>query len=90
MSWALQWGRNFIVAEIGILVAKVGHRVDASMGPQLYRCGNVKAGRDAMPPVVRASMGPQLYRCGNKVNGFPFFAYMGMLQWGRNFIVAET
>ena len=40
--------------------------------------------------VMVASMGPQLYRCGNKIlfndpatSRFP-------LQWGRNFIVAET
>ena len=36
----LQWGRNFIVAEI----CPVGRGEDlalrASMGPQLYRCGN--------------------------------------------------
>ena len=37
---ALQWGRNFIVAEIlscGLRPLKV---LWASMGPQLYRCGN--------------------------------------------------
>ena len=39
---ALQWGRNFIVAEI-----KQSRKLSkgcklASMGPQLYRCGNGK------------------------------------------------
>ena len=36
----------------------------ASMGPQLYRCGN----QNALMILFRlriASMGPQLYRCGN-------------------------
>ena len=36
----------------------------ASMGPQLYRCGNhVRNNTNLIPPI--ASMGPQLYRCGN-------------------------
>ena len=43
---ALQWGRNFIVAEIeehaGVLAAGGG----ASMGPQLYRCGNQAKGNE--------------------------------------------
>ena len=37
----LQWGRNFIVAEIRQLGIHDQHDVRASMGPQLYRCGNV-------------------------------------------------
>ena len=36
----------------------------ASMGPQLYRCGNT-ANRDSVVGDSWASMGPQLYRCGN-------------------------
>ena len=40
MAWALQWGRNFIVAEIQDgRIPGVPHS-QASMGPQLYRCGN--------------------------------------------------
>ena len=36
----LQWGRNFIVAETAYSLMGVIVRVMASMGPQLYRCGN--------------------------------------------------
>ena len=109
----------------------------ASMGPQLYRCGN--AGRHGrLLPGRPASMGPQLYRCGNnwkilpsacillrfngaatlslrkppgrrrawrRPAGFNGAATLSLrkqdgetnyeapeskLQWGRNFIVAET
>ena len=37
----LQWGRNFIVAEIAKLGIKRTPLTNASMGPQLYRCGNM-------------------------------------------------
>ena len=37
----LQWGRNFIVAEIPVQAKRYVQRHDASMGPQLYRCGNL-------------------------------------------------
>ena len=109
----LQWGRNFIVAETRDRGVPSHPRGPASMGPQLYRCGNSlsllrRVGRRV------ASMGPQLYRCGNtkrtgmKAYGGPCFngaatlslrkrsslirrsAYFPWLQWGRNFIVAET
>ena len=63
-SRLLQWGRNFIVAETP--PRPPGRRVfrPASMGPQLYRCGNQGSpGRDRSR--AAASMGPQLYRCGN-------------------------
>ena len=36
----LQWGRNFIVAEIHMGRHWRHSDHDASMGPQLYRCGN--------------------------------------------------
>ena len=35
-------------------------------------------------------MGPQLYRCGNTVTVPANVSDVGLLQWGRNFIVAET
>ena len=37
---ALQWGRNFIVAETGEDPVFVDESIEASMGPQLYRCGD--------------------------------------------------
>ena len=40
--YTLQWGRNFIVAEMN-LSYQLGYLGQiASMGPQLYRCGNVE------------------------------------------------
>ena len=36
----LQWGRNFIVAEMRNLLSLARGVTLASMGPQLYRCGN--------------------------------------------------
>ena len=39
--------------------------LEASMGPQLYRCGNTSIGNIECRDMALASMGPQLYRCGN-------------------------
>ena len=85
----LQWGRNFIVAEINQdhLVYEIRAtsfngaatlslrkcmgglrheiRTAASMGPQLYRCGNIRKSAATTLNGLQASMGPQLYRCGN-------------------------
>ena len=60
----LQWGRNFIVAETRVCMSLVSSSFSASMGPQLYRCGNKNKGDRGFNRVF-ASMGPQLYRCGN-------------------------
>ena len=62
----------------------------ASMGPQLYRCGNAYTGATATVCRGSASMGPQLYRCGNNSGRNRGITSIFMLQWGRNFIVAET
>ena len=61
---ALQWGRNFIVAETTFFEPTALKNGLASMGPQLYRCGNTHR-RHHRRNRSRASMGPQLYRCGN-------------------------
>ena len=61
----LQWGRNFIVAEIFLLGFRHFFHVVASMGPQLYRCGNKECLYKDNEGFNYASMGPQLYRCGN-------------------------
>ena len=116
----LQWGRNFIVAEtlalrmnlvLGLHLACFNgaatlslrrqwfmpclwprcHRITASMGPQLYRCGDMahESGTLWSKGTDVASMGPQLYRCGDvKLRITPAFQYA--LQWGSTFIVAET
>ena len=60
----LQWGRNFIVAETRQEDADHLKQVHASMGPQLYRCGNYYC-ESILEQLRNASMGPQLYRCGN-------------------------
>ena len=39
-NW-LQWGRNFIVAEMSQRRRLPDANPKASMGPQLYRCGNM-------------------------------------------------
>ena len=62
---SLQWGRNFIVAETRQPHIRHGCRHTASMGPQLYRCGNAALIRSSALCSSIASMGPQLYRCGN-------------------------
>ena len=59
------------------------------MGPQLYRCGNGKRSCIHMHE-MQTSMGPQLYRCGNLRDRFGEQGQDFVLQWGRNFIVAET
>ena len=41
---ALQWGRNFIVAETMSVLVLALNSCTASMGPQLYRCGNAVCG----------------------------------------------
>ena len=60
----LQWGRNFIVAEICHWHKQISVLSKASMGPQLYRCGNREPSVNQTLSCT-ASMGPQLYRCGN-------------------------
>ena len=68
MVLTLQWGRNFIVAEMRKPTPSRRAPACASMGPQLYRCGNAIA---VYWHTIRrrASMGPQLYRCGNVRGG---------------------
>ena len=72
----LQWGRNFIVAETYVKPRRLDRRLkDASMGPQLYRCGNEMPRR--LTQLEAASWGRNYRESGG-------------VQWGRNFIVAET
>ena len=51
---SLQWGRNFIVAEISTDSSVPHAEYQASMGPQLYRCGNMPqehGGRGRIAPL---------------------------------------
>ena len=87
-SW-LQWGRNFIVAEIDLGKQAPNTETAASMGPQLYRCGNLVGMFLGMQVYVSLQWGrnfivaeivPIEDKNGKKTT---------TLQWGRNFIVAE-
>ena len=60
----LQWGRNLFVAESPQQRQGEQRGIDASMGPQLVRCGKRFLVREVFTPDLRASMGPQLVRCG--------------------------
>ena len=109
----LQWGRNFIVAEMKATVTTDNHdsiRFNGAATLSLRKYGlkrsplyDIGLGfngaatlslRKYAPPQHHtihnhASMGPQLYRCGNVPLNKLVLANSGMLQWGRNFIVAE-
>ena len=90
MGTVLQWGRNFIVAE-------TRHRsLDALRGdPRFNGAATLSLrkhvlGAGGVEQGILASMGPQLYRCGNIVTWLTSSSMGTVLQWGRNFIVAET
>ena len=135
---ALQWGRNFIVAETLRTAFKEVQGAEASMGPQLYRCGDKQlavAGRvvgrllqwgrnfivvetfratTTQTTDIRCFNGAAtlslrrlvICHCGiwqdlsfngaatlslrRPVTGKVRMRIYSTLQWGRNFIVAET
>ena len=69
--WNTRTSRECFNGAATLSLRKLGHPVGAlvaslvaSMGPQLYRCGN-SARRWSWIAGRSASMGPQLYRCGN-------------------------
>ena len=88
-QYPLQWGRNFIVAETIYVISRIFALITASMGPQLYRCGNLSV-------AVWLAAGTALQWGRNFIVAetwkAPIIGVYGslMLQWGRNFIVAET
>ena len=85
----LQWGRNFIVAEMWQHWNSYTLRViRASMGPQLYRCGNQGPNTSSCIQNYTLQWGrnfivAEICRIGDTLHTFD------RLQWGRNFIVAE-
>ena len=85
----LQWGRNFAVAETRSMPTSHAIRAEASMGPQLCSCGNRQNHHVRFVRHQIASMGPQLCSCGN-MRQKKWELWGWMLQWGRNFAVAET
>ena len=84
----LQWGRNLFVAERWVEGFGFAALAQASMGPQLVRCGKLN---HSLTTTYRpwASMGPQLVRCGKGPSDFDL-SHRSLLQWGRNLFVAES
>ena len=85
----LQWGRNFIVAETTRNSAMAVAGVVASMGPQLYRCGNVIPMTEYYDRNKRFN-GAATLSLRKHAEGVLLGKRYDELQWGRNFIVAET
>ena len=86
----LQWGRNFIVAETGrILFGRVCGKCFASMGPQLYRCGNCSRKISCTVESASLQWGRNFIVAETRLLS-PRNCLIPSLQWGRNFIVAET
>ena len=84
----LQWGRNFIVAETYIPIIRADDNIDASMGPQLYRCGNWNVMR--MGDHKRRLQWGRNFIVAETCHPWLDGGHGSRLQWGRNFIVAET
>ena len=66
-----------------------GERQSASMGPQLCSCGNSGA-VNACVNVRNSFNGAATLQLRKLVNGARKRIHCGLLQWGRNFAVAET
>ena len=84
---ALQWGRNFIVAEMSSSL-----RMQPAAPPRFNGAATLSLRKSGWwgnwLSLLKASMGPQLYRCGNNpADANDVITHL--LQWGRNFIVAE-
>ena len=84
----LQWGRNFIVAEMLPVLATPGNGLPASMGPQLYRCGNMTHDPDGTCRECGLQWGRNFIVAEISFFDAPL-CQAPWLQWGRNFIVAE-
>ena len=84
----LQWGRNFIVAEMPILAAMGLGGLSLQWGRN-FIVAEIRGFKTRSFEAVLASMGPQLYRCGNQEIAKDQDIIKALLQWGRNFIVAE-
>jgi len=84
---SLQWGRDQLVAEM-VYPARGLERVDlASMGPRPIGRGNDEDGAFG-PLMILASMGPRPIGRGNYAPPLQV-RRPGMLQWGRDQLVAE-
>ena len=90
VSSLLQWGRNFIVAETGRWRWCSNRLLHASMGPQLYRCGNEAFAENSADYMNKLQWGRNFIvaETDSATSSTPLM--LSRLQWGRNFIVAET
>ena len=84
----LQWGRNFIVAEIPNHFNPCGNAETLQWGRN-FIVAEIQQKKIKEFVRTMASMGPQLYRCGNRIVNPMMYGILIELQWGRNFIVAE-
>ncbi len=87
------------LASMGPQLYRCGDKATDSNAASLLRSFNGAATLSLRRPVygvadlqqaLIASMGPQLYRCGDPWRDIIARHIKAMLQWGRNFIVAET
>ena len=86
----LQWGRNFIVAESLGCFLRLVCSCFASMGPQLHRCGKCTA-RSRGASTRACFNGAATSSLRKEVRAGRVVARRDrVLQWGRNFIVAES
>ena len=85
----LQWGRNFIVAEMRARVPARMCRFCRFNGAATLSLRKWIRAAYTVYHGTHASMGPQLYRCGNSQGWRDTYEGKHTLQWGRNFIVAE-
>ncbi len=65
LSFLLQWGHAFSDVETRIFDGVITLHTKASMGPRLFRRGNLRLIPESLKQVV-ASMGPRLFRRGNR------------------------
>ena len=85
----LQWGRNFIVAEMAPSSTALHHSAYQLQWGRNFIVAEITKDARHRISSYHASMGPQLYRCGNVHFAHTLYLIITLLQWGRNFIVAE-
>ena len=87
-SGTLQWGHAFSDVEIRSKKPSSTWSGTASMGPRLFRRGNVDRDAERVQDMM-ASMGPRLFRRGNRGDGENVRDIYISLQWGHAFSDVE-
>src|SRR5579885_2000940 len=83
----LQWGRDLVIAEIGMHVAAPQNAFLLQWGRDLV-IAEIRGGSDQGETRLRASMGPRSGDRGNSY-GHPQILSDFRLQWGRDLVIAE-